>query len=585
MVYTTGMIAQLLIPFAFTISYALAASLIVALTVVPTLGSLLLKKTKERKENWFDKLKNIYAKTLAFSLKHKVIPLLTAVILLVLCVIQTFNTGIATIDQAESNQLSVSMTLENGVTKKQAYKTADKVLDIISKIDGVSRVSGLDGNMSLTTSVVGSGVTDNYTVFSFYIITDDDIKNTDDYRRIKNEIIDKTKKIKCKEISASSSGMSDMSTLADTGLTVNIYGDEQEKLIDISEDVIKMMKSIKGVKKAENGITEADRALKLKIDRNKAAQYGLTVAQIFAQIAEKAKTEQKAITMKINDKSVDVNIVKKNDKLTYENILKTKITSEITGANAKTVKKEYRLKKFAKVSDSLSMNDIKRENQRTYLAVTGELDDDANSTLLSRELQKKLDKYTPPSGYDVEIAGSAIQTTDMLKQMAQAIALGFLLIYLIIVAQFQSFLSPFIIIFTVPLAFTGGMIGLMIFGMDISAISLMGFMILMGTVVNNGIVFVDYANRLRIDGMKKREALIETGKTRMRPILMTALTTILSMSVMVFSQDAGNAMQRSMAIVVSVGLLYSTLMTLYIIPILYDIFYRKTPKNIEIDEP
>ena len=158
------------------------------------------------------------------------------------------------------------------------------------------------------------------------------------------------------------------------------------------------------------------------------------------------------------------------------------------------------------------------------------------------------------------------------------------LVYLVMVAQFQSLLSPFIILFTVPLAFTGGMIGLIIFGQSISAMALMGFMVLMGTVVNNGIVFVDYANKLRIQGVDKRVALIATGKTRMRPILMTALTTILSMSVMVFSTDAGNAMQRGMAIVVSFGLLYATFMTLFIVPVLYDIFYRKQPRVIDVGD-
>ena len=124
----------------------------------------------------------------------------------------------------------------------------------------------------------------------------------------------------------------------------------------------------------------------------------------------------------------------------------------------------------------------------------------------------------------------------------------------------------------------------MAFGQQISAMALMGFMILMGTVVNNGIVFVDYVNQLRLQGMDKRRALIATGKTRMRPILMTALTTILSMSVMVFSTDAGNAMQKGMAIVVSAGLIYATLMTLFIVPVMYDILYRKQPKNIDVGE-
>ena len=143
-----------------------------------------------------------------------------------------------------------------------------------------------------------------------------------------------------------------------------------------------------------------------------------------------------------------------------------------------------------------------------------------------------------PEGYTAEIQGESEQVMEMIHQLLLAILLGLVLVYLVMVAQFQSLLSPFIILFTVPLAFTGGMIGLMLFGKQISAMALMGFMILMGTVVNNGIVFVDYVNKLRLQGIEKRAALIATGKTRMRPILMTAMTTILSMSVMVFSHDA-----------------------------------------------
>lgn len=590
MVYTTGTVAQLMIPFAFTISYALVASLIVALTVVPTLGSVLLKKTKERKTNWFDKLKNFYARTLGFSLRHKYLPIIVAVLLLGICIFQMFGTGITMMDNTESNQISVTLQLENGVTKKKAFKTADKVLDAIMKVKGVSKVSALDGNTGLMASMVGSGVSENYSMFSFDVLTQDNIKTTDEYRRIRKEIENNTKNIECKDLTVASSAMGSMSSLTDSGVTVNIYGDDQDKLIKISEDVIKMMESVKGIKKAENGISESDRTIKLHIDRNKAAKYGLTVAQIFQQIATKAKTEQKAITMRIDDKDVDVNIVKKYGKLSYENLMKTEIETTIRNANGKSVKKTYKLKKFAKSKDGFSMSSITRENQRTYLEVTSEISDDANATLLSREVQKKIDEYKTPAGYSIEIAGSSIQVNEMVKQMLQAVLLGFLLIYLIMVAQFQSFLSPFIIIFTVPLAFTGGMIGLGLFGMTISAMSIMGFMILMGTVVNNGIVFVDYANKLRLKGVDKRRALIETGKTRMRPILMTALTTILSMSVMVFSQDAGNAMQKSMAVVVSIGLLYSTLMTLYVVPVLYDILYRKKPKVIDVgddleDEP
>jgi multidrug efflux pump subunit AcrB len=260
------------------------------------------------------------------------------------------------------------------------------------------------------------------------------------------------------------------------------------------------------------------------------------------------------------------------------------ITATTMDENGTEVTKAYKLSKFATMIEGESVDSIKRENQTRYMSVSSETKDGYNATLLSRELEKEINKYDTPSGYTIEIQGESAQVMDMIMQMLLALALGFVLVYLIMVAQFQSFLSPFIIIFTVPLAFTGGMLGLMMFGQSISAMALMGFMILMGTVVNNGIVFVDYVNKLRIQGVDKRTALIATGKTRMRPILMTAMTTILSMSIMVFSQDAGDAMQKSMAIVVSVGLLYATLMTLFIVPILYDILYKRKPRVVDVGE-
>ena len=497
---------------------------------------------------------------------------------------QSMRTGIVMMDDMDSNQIAVSMTLDDNVKKENAYKTADEVMEILTGVDGIKKVSALDGNASVTSSMLGTGTTDNYTSFSFNIITEDNIKTTKEFRKIRKEIESKTKRVKCKEITVSSSAMGDMSSLSGGGLSVNVYGEDQQKLIKISEDVIKMMKEISEVKTASNGIESADKMLHLKIDRNKAAEHGLTIAQIYQEILKHTTTEKNAITLNMDEKDVEVNLINETDKLTYENILDMKIETTEKNSDGEDEKHTYKLSDFASEDDGYSMDNITRENQKPYLTVTAEIDENANATLLSRKLQNKIDKYKAPGGYEVELSGDATQTTDMLKQMGKALALGFMLIYLVMVAQFQSLLSPFIVIFTVPLAFTGGMIGLGFFGMSISAMALMGFMILMGTVVNNGIVFVDYVNQLRIGGMSKREALIETGKTRMRPILMTALTTILSMSVMVFSQDAGNAMQKGMAVVVAFGLLYATLMTLFIVPVMYDILYRKQPKVIDVED-
>lgn len=585
MVYTSGTVAQLLIPFAFTISYALIASLIVALTVVPTMGSALLKNTKTPNHKWFDKVKGVYGRVLDFCLGHKLIPLGIAIVLLVVCVYQTSRIGLVMMDDMESNQISVSLQMDEDCDKETAYATADKVMDAILKVKGIDKVGVLDGNASAVSSGMGSGsVNDAFKQFTFNVLTKDNIKSTKQFKQIRQQIEKNTKDIPCEELTVNSSALGGMSSMMGNGLEVDIYGTDQQKLIKISEDVMNMMKKLKGVENVSNGIDAADKQVHLVIDKDKAARKGLTTAQIYQQLAARITTDKTAVTLTLDDADVDVKLVDETDKLTYENLMKAEITSTTKDASGNDVKKTYKLSDFAQKEQEDTVSNITRKNQTQYLAVTADVQDSYNATLLSRELQKSIDKYNAPDGYTLEIGGESDQVMNMVGQMLQAIALGLLLIYLVMVAQFQSLLSPFIILFTIPLAFTGGMLGLMAFGQQISAMALMGFMILMGTVVNNGIVFVDYVNQLRLQGMDKRRALIATGKTRMRPILMTALTTILSMSVMVFSTDAGNAMQKGMAIVVSAGLIYATLMTLFIVPVMYDILYRKQPKNIDVGE-
>lgn len=584
MVYVSGMISQIIIPFAFTISYALIASLIVALTVVPTMAATVLKNTKEQKTKWFDAVKEFYGKILEFCLRRKFIPLGIAIILLGLCVYQTTRMGIILMGNTESNQIMVNLTLNEETDKETAYATADEVMGLITKVDGVMKVAAMDGNAGATSSALGSSGGDNYTSFSFFIIPEEDVTTTSEIREVIKDIEKRTRNVKCEELTVSASAMGDAASMMSQGVQVNVYGNEQDKLIDISKDVIAMMEKIEGLDNVTNGIEADDKQIKLEIDRDKVAKNGLTVAQIFQQLAAELTTEKTSITLSLDETDVDVNIVDETDKITYENILDMKVTATTMNDEGKQEEKEYPLSKFAKLKVEESAASLTRQNQTQYIAVTAETKEGYNSTLLSRDLQEYIDSYEVPYGYTVEIEGESEQAMDMVYQLCQALALGCLLIYLVMVAQFQSLLSPFIIIFTVPLAFTGGLIGLLIFGEPISAMALMGFMILMGTVVNNGIVFVDYVNQLRIQGVDKRTALVATGKVRMRPILMTALTTILSMSVMVFSQDAGSAMQKPMAIVVCFGLIYATIMTLFIVPVMYDILYRRKPSVIDVGD-
>jgi len=229
---------------------------------------------------------------------------------------------------------------------------------------------------------------------------------------------------------------------------------------------------------------------------------------------------------------------------------------------------------------------ITSKNQTRYISVTADAVEGTNTTTETRTLEKKLNEFAAsdemPEGCSFYMGGGSEINGMVVDQMGQWMFLALPFVYLVMVAQFQSLLSPFIVLFTIPLAFTGGLLGLLLTGQQLTMISLMGFIVLMGTVVNNGIVFVDYANQLRIGGMERRAALIATGKTRMRPILMTTLTTVLAMLQLVFSGDMPSQLMSGMAIVIIFGLTYATLMTLYIVPVLYDILFKKPPLNVDV---
>lgn len=582
MIFTSGLVSELMVPFALTISYALAASLLIALTIVPTAGSIMLKKTSEKRYPLMEKVQGGYAKVLSFCLRIKIVPLALAIGLLAICIYQVMQMGITLLPEMTGEQISITLQAPEDTEKDDAFAMADQVMDAALSVKGVKTVGAMDS--SSTSAMVGiGGGNGNHLGYAFSILLDDDIKDIREIRKIEEKIKDAVKDLKG-EIVVSSSAMGDMTSMLGNGLELNIYGDDTEKLVAISKDIQDIVSEIKGFANSSNGQEEGAKEIHLLINKDKAMKKGLTVAQIYAEISEKLKTETDSVTMSTGDTDMDVQIVDETDQVNKDNLLDMEIEGSVTDEEGNTVTESYKLGDFAKMEYGKGPASISRKNQARYITVTAETENGYNTTLLTRELNKKLKDYKLQDGYTIEIAGESDQVNDMVNQMGLLLALGFLLIYLVMVAQFQSLLSPFIVIFTIPLAFTGGLLALLAFHEQLSLMSLLGFAILMGTVVNNGIVFVDYVNQLRIGGMERREALIATGKTRMRPILMTALTTILSMSMMIFSHDAGNSMGRGMAIVVVGGLLYATLMTLFIIPVMYDIFYRKEPHQVDVGD-
>ena len=227
------------------------------------------------------------------------------------------------------------------------------------------------------------------------------------------------------------------------------------------------------------------------------------------------------------------------------------------------------------MKETTTLSTISRDSQTRYLTVSCGIDEDHNVTLVSDKVQEKIDQMEVPERYSISMAGEDETINDAMSQMVLMLILAVVFIYLIMVAQFQSLLSPFIIIFSIPLAFTGGFLALYLSGQEVSIIAMLGFIMLAGLIVNNGIVLIDYINQARREGTGKKEAIIEAGKTRIRPILMTAMTTILAMCPTVFSQAEGSQMMKPMAITIIGGLLYGTILTLIVIPCIYDAFNRE----------
>ena len=241
----------------------------------------------------------------------------------------------------------------------------------------------------------------------------------------------------------------------------------------------------------------------------------------------------------------------------------------------------FKLGEVATVEETVSMNAIARSQQRRYITVTAQVADGYNVTKVSSAVESAVAQVSLPEGVTASFDGENEMIMDAMQQLLLMLALGILLVYLVMVAQFQSLKSPLIVMFTIPLAFTGGFAMLLITGVEVSVVSLIGFVMLVGIIVNNGIVLVDYINQLRLEGMERQDAIVEAGITRLRPILMTSITTILGLVVMAFGGDAGTALMQPVALVCMGGLLYATLMTLLVVPCMYDIISRKELRRVD----
>ena len=595
-VFSSSIVKSLMQPMSLCIGYCLMASLIVALTVVPAAASTVLKKAEPKQLKWFDKIQDKYAKSLEWCFRHRALPLLAAVVLLAFCGWRVFSMGVELLPTITSNEAIVTLSTTKDLSKEDSYAIAGKAVEAMLEVDHVeevgittdTRVAGMDiGQLGLPTTITDLlNAANSYGTYQVNVMLDESLSSSE-IETARQALEDALSGIEDCTAKVEISGMQELTSQLASGLSVKIYGADSETLSQLSEKVVDIVNDTEGFANATNGLGSGDATINLHIDRDKVRSYGLTVAQVYQQVAAKLTTTTTAQTpVTVDGSTMSVQISNNLDPVTKENMMDITFETTVMSADGTTSTGTCTLADMATWDTGSAPDSITSEDQTQYVSVTADTLDGYNTTVQARVLEKKLNEFAlsdeMPEGCSFSMGGESDSVNFMVNEMVQWLGLALPFVYLVMVAQFQSLLSPFIVLFTIPLAFTGGLLGMLFTGQQLTMISLMGFIVLMGTVVNNGIVFVDYANQLRLGGMERRAALIATGKTRMRPILMTTLTTVLAMLQLVFSNDMASQLMSGMAIVIICGLSYATLMTLYIVPILYDILFRKPPLNVDV---
>lgn len=620
-VFVEGITKQLFTDLALTMTYSLLASLIVALTLVPAMASGMLRKEKPQKPGLLDRVYPAYRKAVSWSLRHRAVVLLLSLVLLLGSAGAALARGFAFMPNIDMNTVNLTVSMPEGCTREQAVSLADEVLRRAAQVENVETVgammssSGSSGGMDMTSMMSSGGGAYDVTA---YITLTEGASGAKTGQQIEAACTG----MDC-TVTASGAMDSYMTYLTGSGVTLNVYGSDMEQMQSAAKTLAAKLATVPGTENVSDGLEQAATALHLSVDRNAAMEKGLTVAQVYMAVASALTDTDSSLSLTLDGLDVSVSIQSPEEsRMTREKLMDLEIDPSAMSAmssmmsaasgsgsmsgmsgmssgsgsmsgmsgmssgstSAIQAAEPVRLGDIAKLEETVSLNTIHRDQQRRYITVSADVADGCNVTKVTTAAQAAIAEVDLPQGITASFQGENEAIMDAIRQLLLMLLLGIVLVYLVMVAQFQSLRSPLIVMFTIPLAFTGGFLALLLAGIEVSVVSLVGFVMLVGVIVNNGIVLVDYINQLRLEGMGRREAIIEAGVTRLRPILMTSLTTILGLVVMAFGKDVGTALMQPVALVCIGGLLYATLMTLLVVPCMYDILSRRDLRKVNEEE-
>lgn len=565
--FVEGIVGTIFRDFALTVTLSLGASLLVSLTLVPMLSSKILKVTElekgkkrrlEKLYNMFDgvynRVEGLYKKLLVKSLKRRKLTLLMAFVIFIVSILSLTVVGMEFLPATDEGMINVNISLPLGskIDKAdQVTRLVEERLLTIGELDIISSSIG-GGNIMMGGSSGGS----NSSLSLLLVPLAERSRST---AEVAEEIRTLVKDIPGAEISVSESSTTAMMGSGNP-ISISIKGAELNVLEDISNDIKTIVESVDGTREVSTSTSDSIPELQVLVKKDIAATYGLTAAQIASSVRSNAAG---SIVTRLKDGGEEIDVVMRSSGDITENISSFE-HMEISTPMGTNIP----LSQIADVTIERGPTSITRDNQERVVTVSSQIiGRDLNSIVTDVEAQ--LQQYDMPEGYAYNIGGENEEMIDAFQQLGLALVLALVLIYMVMAAQFESLIYPFIIMFTIPLAFSGGALGLFFTGRALGVTALIGVIILSGIVVNNGIVLVDYINVLRKQGMDRYDAITAAGPIRLRPILMTTLTTILGLIPITLGIGEGAELMAPMGSVVIGGLTLSTVLTLVIVPVIY----------------
>jgi len=570
LIFVGGMVGELFMPFALTMTFALGASLLVAITIVPALSHFLFRKKlygekTESQHKEVGKLATWYKGVLEKVLNHKIITSVLAILLLVGSLALTPLIGFSFMGSQEEKVMYLTYTPATGELADETAANVEKVEKELMKRKDVDilQVSITDAkNVDPSAMMMGGGAGGAL----MYLIFDPDME---DFPKAREEVEDYVFNIG-QSGEWKSQNFTSMS-MSSNEVSYTLYSDDLDKLRDAVKQVEGALKEVDGLEDIKSDNEDPYVEHVLKVEQKNVLQYGLTTAQIV--MALNSNTSQEVLTTVKND-GKDIDVIVQRDAKAAATSLDDVLATEIKTALGTTMT----IGELVDVEEGTTLNSLSRSKGEYFATVSGTIigDDISKATTAA---DKKIDKLDLQKGVTLGVAGVAADMQETFTKLGIAMLAAIAIVYFILVVTFGEGLAPFAILFSLPFAVIGAFIGLFVTGQTISVSVMMGLLMLIGIVVTNAIVLVDRIIHMEHDGLAMREAILEAGATRLRPILMTAIATIGAMIPMALGTGGSGLISKDLAITVIGGLLSSTLLTLVVVPIVYEMLSKMLKKN------